>query len=208
MTDLCAPLRYVHYLSNDPMPFATQPCVFTMASSNQKWQRCPHLLRLPCIHRHNSDQTLYTYVPVVRPVIHFLPSLYCNIKFLLFTSHIFSMTSFHNEYDKLSADWNLELTMAIYTRGSPYTSAEMDEISTTFDQLVLNLRNIFATSFNTNLWDARLNRMLAHCHRFISGLINTILQARPRASFLLPTLHIYFAALYASCVTAYFCPAE
>ena len=118
------------------------------------------------------------------------------------------MTSFRSEFDKLSADWHLQLTMVLYTRGSPYAPHEMDLISTTFDQQVKNLFTIFAVSFNTELWDVRLHCLLSHCNSFLLSLISTIHSAKPHASFLLPLLHIYFASLYASCVTAYFCTAQ
>ena len=127
---------------------------------------------------------------------------------MLHISKNFSMSTFNTQFDRYSADWNLNLTMAIYMHGTPYTNDELNHISTTFDTLVLNLKTMFSISFNTTLWDGRMQHMLEHANNFISGLIQSIDVAKPRSSFLLPTLHIYFASLYASCVTAYFCVVE
>ena len=118
------------------------------------------------------------------------------------------MTSFNIQFDHFSADWNLNLTMAIYMHGTPYTNEELKQISSTFDTLIYNLKIMFPMSFNTTSWDGRLQYMLLHCNTFICRLTQSIEVAKPRTSFLLPTLHFYFASLYASSVTAYFLAVE
>ena len=127
---------------------------------------------------------------------------------MLHISNTFSMTTFNIQFDRYSADWNLNLALAIYMHGTPYNNDELNHISATFDTLVHNLKTMFSMSFNTTSWDGRLQHMLQHCNNFVTGFIHSIDIAKPHSSFLLPTLHIYFASLYASCVTAYFCVVE
>ena len=46
------------------------------------------------------------------------------------------MSVFLARFDHLVVDWDLNLAFAVYMAGSPYTSAELNLISTTFDTLV------------------------------------------------------------------------
>ena len=118
------------------------------------------------------------------------------------------MSVFSARFDHLAADWDLNLAFAVYMAGSPYTSAELTLISTTFDVLVSNLRNFLTISICTDVWCDRLDSVLSVCRHHITDLLRSISLAQPPVSRLLPLLHSYFAATYSLCINAYSCPLQ
>ena len=108
------------------------------------------------------------------------------------------MSVFLARFDHLVVDWDLNLSLAVYMAGSPYTSAELNLISSTFDTLVTNLRSFLTVSICTDVWCDRLDSVLSVCRHHISDLLRSISLAHRRlAAFfhyfipflLLPTLY-------------------
>ena len=118
------------------------------------------------------------------------------------------MSVFLARFDHLVVDWDLNLSLAVYMAGSPYTSAELNLISSTFDTLVTNLRSFLTVSICTDVWCDRLDSVLSVCRHHITDLLRSISLAQPPVSRLLPLLHSFFAATYSLCINAYYCPLQ
>ena len=115
-----------------------------------------------------------------------------------------SMSVFSDRFEHLRQDWNLGLTMAIYTEGTPYSNIDLETLSSTFDQLITNLKCFLTTSIPTFVWDFKLEAVLTLCNNSVIDLIRVIHNTKPATNDFLQLIHTYFATTFALCVNCYF----